>query len=60
MREGEAVFKSCFVKICEVDADPPFAILLLDDDWICQQLGILHFRDGARVQQSVDLFIDCL
>ena len=42
-RQTEGVFRVVFVKISVINAHPPFFILLLNKDWVCQPLTMIHF-----------------
>ena len=48
--EGEAILWACFIKVSEVDADPLFAILLLHEDGIGEQVGIVGLSDEVGLQ----------
>ena len=42
-RQTEGVFRAVFVEIDVINAHSPFFILLLNKDWVCQPLRMIHF-----------------
>ena len=43
LRQTEEVFRAMFVEIGVINAHSSFFILLLNKDWVCQPLRIIHF-----------------
>ena len=43
LRKTKGVFTVVFVEIGVISAHSPFFILLLNKDWVCQPLRMIHF-----------------
>ena len=56
LREGERVFGAGLVEAGVVDTHAPGLVLLQDEDWIGQPLGVEHFHYEAGRQKLGDLF----
>ena len=57
-RESERVFGAGLVQAGVVDTHVPGLVLLQDEDWVGQPLGVKHFHDEAGRQKLGNLFID--
>src|SRR5438105_8700725 len=42
------------IEVGVVDADPPLAVRLRHDDWVCQPVGMTNLADEAGSEQLVD------
>ena len=57
-REGEWILGAGLVQAGVVDTHAPGLVLLHDEDWVGQPLGVKHFHDEAGLQELGDLFTD--
>ena len=57
MREWEAVFRTCFIQVCKVDAYSPLPVFLFNDDWISEPVGVFYFPYRSDFEQPVDLIV---
>ena len=55
-RESERILGTGLVEAGVVDTHAPGLVLLRDEDWIGQPLGVKHFHYEAGRQKLVDLF----
>ena len=55
-REGERILGTGLVEAGVVDTHAPGLVLLQDEDWIGQPLGVKHFHYEAGRQKLGDLF----
>ena len=42
-RKIKEVFRAVFIEISVINSHSPFFILLLNKDWVCQPLRMIHF-----------------
>ena len=57
-REGERILGTGLIEAGVVDTHAPGLVLLQDEDWVGQPLGVKHFHDEAGRQELGDLFTD--
>jgi len=43
LRQTKGVFRAVFIEIGVINAHSPFFILLLNKNWVCQPLRMIHF-----------------
>ena len=55
-RQGIAIFRSSFLKVFEVNVDPPLAIRLFHEDYICDPTRVVSFSNEVCIQQLVHFF----
>ena len=59
-RQGKAIFRVSSVNIGKVNAESPFIVCLLDENYISQPVGIIYFSDSSSKEEFVDLFVNRL
>ena len=58
--QGKAIFWASQINIGKVNAESPFSICILDENYISQPVGIIYFSDRSGLEEFVDLFVDHL
>ena len=58
--QGKAIFRASPVNIGKVNAESPFTVCLLDENYISQPFGIIYFSDSSSLEEFADLFVDRL
>ena len=56
--QREAVLRSCFVYVSEVDTESPLAICFFDEYNIGQPLRIFYLSDRSCLEELADLLVD--
>jgi len=51
-------FRTCFVEVREIDANPPFAVLFFYDNGVCQPFGVLNFDNGASAEEFINFIFN--
>src|SRR3954468_21692033 len=57
--QSKRIFGACLVQASVIDTHAPSLVLLHDEDWVCQPLGVKHLHDKACSLQLRNLFADC-
>src|SRR3954468_484672 len=57
--QSKRIFGACLVQASVIDTHAPSLVLLHDEDWVCQPLGVKHLHDKTCSLQLGDLFADC-
>ena len=52
------IFRTCFVKIYEIDTDSPLSVLLLYGHDICQPVWIFYFSNLPYLKKIINFLID--
>lgn len=58
MWKWEAVLRTCFVQVCEVDTNSSLTILLFYNDDISEPIWVIDFSYGASFYEFLHLFIN--
>ena len=57
MRAWEAVFRTCFIQIRNVNAYPALPVFLFNYDWVSKLIGVFYFPYRSDFEQPVDLIV---
>jgi len=58
MGEWKTVFRTSFVEVREIDANPPIVVLLFYENGVCQPFGVLDFDNGASAEEFINLVVN--
>ena len=56
---GKGVFQAGSVDVDKINSELPFSICFFDENYVSQQVGVIHLPDSSGLEEFANLFVDC-